>query len=126
MHNHSPCIFWFQVYSYYHLIPEAEFGKVTFITQDDCKQSPISKASSWKGCHKTIKLFYLPNMLQICFLSNLLLVFIMVLFLEREKILSLIKCNKQYSQVTNKRRKDSRQQTFGSMFTLASSQRNKM
>lgn len=95
-HNDSPCILWFQVYSYYHLTPEPEFGKVTFVTEDHRKQTLISKASSWMCCHEAIILFYLPNLLQMCFLSHLLLVFLMVFFLERDDTI-LNKTDKEYS-----------------------------
>lgn len=76
----SPCILWVHMYSYYHLTPEADFRKVTFVTQDHCKQTPTSKTSSRKICHEAIILCYLPNILNIFFLSNLLLVLLMVLF----------------------------------------------
>lgn len=61
----SPCILWVHMYSYYHLTPEAGFRKVTFVTQDHCKQTPTSKASSRKVCHEAIILCYLPNILNI-------------------------------------------------------------
>ena len=117
-HNDSPCILLLQVYSCYHLTPKAEFGKLTFVTQDHCKQAPISKASSRKHCREAIILLYLPDMLQIYFLRNLILVLLLAFFfffLEREMILSLIKLDKEHFQITNQRNVTS-QQTFRSMF----------
>lgn len=73
------------MYSYYHLTPEADFRKVTFLMQDHCKQTPISKASSQKGCHEAIILCYVPDLLNIYFFcSNLFLVVDGIFFLERE------------------------------------------
>ena len=84
-HSDLLCLLWVHLYSYYHLTPKADFGKVNFVIQDHCKQNPISKATSWKCCHETIIVYYLPNVLKTFFFSVICFWFCWwYCFLERE------------------------------------------